>query len=139
MSDAEDATSPARHLPLIAWEELRGVEPAAIGRLVASWQGPTIPVHHEWEGEFATEAMELEVGDFIGHVAILVISTAEQAPADSKIYIVRPPHAPLSVAVFRDNDYVAMFELASSPQEHRAVPTGQCTVVGRVTYLIAPL
>jgi hypothetical protein len=139
MSDAEDTTSPARRLPLIAWEELRAADPGAIGSLVASWQGPTIPVHHEWEGHFATEAMELEVGDFIGHVAILVVSTAEQAPADSRIYIVRPPHAPLSVAVFRDNDYVAMFELASSPQEHRAVPAGQCTVVGRVTYLIAPL
>lgn len=139
MSDTEDATSSVRHLPLIAWEELQAADPAAIGSLVASWQGPTIPVHHEWGGHFATEAMELEVGDFIGHVAILVISTEEQAPADSKTYIVQPPHALLSVAVFRDNDYVAMFELASSPHEHRAVPAGQCSVLGRVTYLIAPL
>jgi hypothetical protein len=139
MSDSKDAISPARHLPLIAWDELRAADPAAIGSLVASWQGPMIPVHHEWEGEFATEAMEMEVGDFIGHVAILVISTEEQAPADSKIYIVQPPHGQMAVAVFRDNDYVAMFELATSPQEHRAVPAGQCSVIGRVTYLIAPL
>lgn len=139
MTSLQDRSLPARHLPLIAWEGLRGLEPGGIGGLVGNWRGPTIPVHQEWEGGFATEAMELEVGDFIGHVAILVISTEEQAPADGKIYIVQPPHAPLSVAVFRDNDYVAMFELASSPQEHRAVPAGQCTVIGRVTYLIAPL
>jgi hypothetical protein len=139
MTMQQDRARPPRHLPLVAWDELRRLDPGGIGGLVADWQGATIPVHGDWEGEFATEAMELEVGDFIGHVAILVISTAEQAPADSKTYIVQPPHAPLSVAVFRDNDYVAMFELASSPQEHRAVPAGQCTVVGRVTYLIAPL
>jgi hypothetical protein len=139
MASQQDRTRAARHLPLIAWEELRGLEPGRIGSLVESWQGATIPVDHGWEGHFATEAMELEVGDFIGHVAILVISTEEQAPADSKIYIVQPPHGQMAVAVFRDNDYVAMFELASSPQEHRAVPAGQCSVVGRVTYLIAPL
>jgi hypothetical protein len=139
MTIQQDRTLPARHLPLVAWDELRGLEPGGIGDMVASWQGAMIPVHQEWEGEFATEAMELEVGDFIGHVAILVISTKEQAPADSKTYIVQPPHAPLSVAVFRDNDYVAMFELAPGPHERRAVPAGQCTVVGRVTYLIAPL
>ena len=139
MTSSEDAMPPGRQLPLIVWEDLRQVAPPGIGSLIGQWRGPTIPVHREWEGEFAVEALEMEVGDFVGHLAILVISTGEQAPADSKIYIVQPPNGPMAVGVFRDNDYVAMFDLASGPHEHRAVPAGQCTVIGRVTYLIAPL
>jgi hypothetical protein len=130
---------PARQLPLIAWEELRSIGPAGIGSLIGDWQGATIPVHAEWNGQFAVEALEMEVGDFVGHLAILVISTEELEPADSKIYLVQPPEGSMAVAVFRDNDYVAMFELTSSPLEHRAIPASQCTVRGRVTYLIAPL
>ena len=60
-------------------------------------------------------------------------------PADDRFYLVQPPGGPLAVGLFRETDYVAMFEVASSPHAHRAVPADQCAVLGRATYLIAPL
>ena len=139
MTDTEERSPSARQLPLIAWDTLRSIEPAAIGGLVEQWRGPTLPVDPAWPGEFATEAFEMEVGSWVGHLAILVISMQDTDPADNRFYLVAPPDRPIAVALFRETDYVAMFELASSPQAHRAVPADQCTVVGRVTYLIAPL
>jgi hypothetical protein len=139
MTDDAERPQSARQLPLIGWDALRGVEPADIGRLVEQWQGPGLPVDPAWPGDFATEAFEMEVGTWVGHLAILVISMQDADPVDDRFYLVVPPAGPIAVALFRETDYVAMFELASSPQAHRAVPASQCTVVGRVTYLIAPL
>jgi hypothetical protein len=110
-----------------------------LGSLVGQWRGPTLPLHPDWPGEFAIEAHELEVGSWVGHVAILVIATQHTDPADDRFYLVQPPGGPLAVGLFGETDYVAMFELASSPHAHRAVPAGQCAVLGRVTYLIAPM
>ena len=139
MVDTEERVQPVRQLPLIAWETLRSVEPAALGSLVGQWRGPTLAAHSEWQGDFAIEAHEMEVGTWVGHVVILVVATRDTDPADDRFYLMQPPGGPIAIGLFRETDYVAMFELASSPQAHRAVPASQCVVLGRVTYLAAPL
>lgn len=133
------AGASARPLPLITWDMVRDAATGQLDGLIAQWRGPTLPLHPDWPGEFAIEAHELEVGSWVGHVVILVIATQDVDPVDDRYYLVQPPGGPLAIGLFRETDYVAMFELASTPHVHRAVPAAPCAVLGRATCLIAPL